>query len=134
MLFLSDVNLGLFHFYSVTQWENIVLALKNAFSNSDWLTLVVSVSRYYLNKLISHCRLDNVYSTTLTPHFKRNKKILRLFKNALLSVLCIFKKSQYLFDTDMKIFSENCFRHTLPGQKYKNGIFDVVTSHSIFDK
>ena len=49
MLFLSDVNLGLFRFYSVTQRETLVLALKSAFCNSDWLTLVVSVSRYYLN-------------------------------------------------------------------------------------
>ena len=48
-LFPSDVNLDLFHFCSVTQREILVLALKNAFSNSDLLTLVVSVPRYYLN-------------------------------------------------------------------------------------
>ena len=34
-LFLSDVNLDLFRFCSVTQQEILVLALKNAFSNSD---------------------------------------------------------------------------------------------------
>ena len=37
MLFLSDVNLGLFRFYPLTQRETQVLALENAFSNTDWV-------------------------------------------------------------------------------------------------
>ena len=71
-LFLSDVNLGLFRFYSVTQRENLVLALKNAFSNSDWLTLVVSVSGYYLNTVNQPLPSSRLQHDATTP-FQRNK-------------------------------------------------------------
>ena len=106
-MFLSDVNLGLFRCYSVTQRENLVLALKNAFSNSDWLSLVISDSGYYLSTVNQPLPSRQRVQHDVNTPFQMQQKEIANFQKCTFVCICDGL-------TDM---------HTLPGKKYKNGIF-----------